>query len=337
MHSWTSYHIFYGHDRRLLARRLLDDLLGALWREGSITRCFFINYSLGGPHVRLRLCSRLEPDRLDEVVRDRCAKFFAEHPSTRSQSTQEILEGNRELALSDPQAEASAHYANDSVHRVEFVPETDRYGGSDLIDLSLALFQISSLYALDALESLGTVSKTRSLPAAIPVLLLHLLGFSRSLSGARDLLQGMLSYWGQAEGVLIARGDQVFESQPEGFVALVAKTLVGLEQEADETPHALLVEGSARLSLELDGLEPTARSNVLVSHLHMTGNRLGLSAAEECYLGRILWRALRQYEAQELLAEPKTRDRLSRLERARPLERLAAQAGDARWGTHSAV
>jgi hypothetical protein len=51
-----------------------------------------------------------------------------------------------------------------------------------------------------------------------------------------------------------------------------------------------------------------AHSNIGISHLHMTANRLGLKNPEEVYLGRMLWRA-----ARELLLEPCRRAGLDEL------------------------
>ncbi len=55
--EWRSYHLFYHGDRDLVLR--LWPTLAPLILSRIVDSFFFLRYSLGGPHIRIRL--RLEP------------------------------------------------------------------------------------------------------------------------------------------------------------------------------------------------------------------------------------------------------------------------------------
>ena len=58
--SWLSYHVYSEGDLEAFATGTLAPALDRLEREGHLKRFFFIRYSDGGPHLRLRLSPRRE-------------------------------------------------------------------------------------------------------------------------------------------------------------------------------------------------------------------------------------------------------------------------------------
>ena len=53
--DWLSFHAHYHGDRDLPLRHAVASLVRRLRDDGLLESFFFMRYSLGGPHIRLRL------------------------------------------------------------------------------------------------------------------------------------------------------------------------------------------------------------------------------------------------------------------------------------------
>ena len=100
---WFSLHIAYhqGHMDRLLVEHVLPSVKSLL-QAGWIESFFFVRYSFGGPHLRLRLLP--SPGRKEETrstVAREAADFLRRHPSPESFPKEEILNRNRALRQHD--------------------------------------------------------------------------------------------------------------------------------------------------------------------------------------------------------------------------------------------
>jgi hypothetical protein len=293
--QWLAFHVFYHGPLEQVLLRLVYPAVHELWLRDRARRFFFLRYALGGPHIRLRL--RVAPAGRQEVQRvlnRRAASFFAHFPAARELSEPGIREQNRRILAADPDG-VDAVYPNHSVIEFPFHPEVERYGGAELIGYSLAFCVTASAHALRFLERLAGENKSRLLSGALRMLLRQALGFA---ADGEELMR-LLSYAAVREegacGRLIARADQEFARQPESYLRLAAEEIALLaEPEAlRRPPESLLTEAARRLRGHICGASDPARWRIMGSHLHLSANRIGLSAPEEVYLGRLLGRAVR--------------------------------------------
>jgi Lantibiotic biosynthesis dehydratase C-term len=275
---WSCVYFHYHGDQELLLSHLLVPIIHEQVRRNSIDRFFFVRYRLGGPHLRLRLRRQGAVDA-QEVLRqmgERAGDFFAEQPSRRSWAAEEIRRRNRAILASDPSEDDDAVYPDNSWRAVPFRPEVERYGGDALLPLSLDLFTVSSVAALDTLALVRGAARSRQYAVFFGLLAGLAQGIARDFDELSDLLARQ-SPPREALAEVVKKADRVFAAQRETLCRVFAAG-------GDD----LLTRSARRLRTELDGLEPRARRRVCSSHIHMTANRLGLGHSEELYLGRLL-------------------------------------------------
>jgi hypothetical protein len=303
IHRWQAFHLYYHEDRELLTREVVDPLVTSLGEAGWVDRFFFLYFSLGGPHVRLRL--RVLPGYEAAVEKAVCAaarELFDRRPSTRSVPQEKILRVSQQIVANDPSETDDTVYPDNFVQVTGFQPETERYGGSTRLSASLDFFTASSLEALRFHRAGAERPRARRLTAALRTLLGQCWGHSESADRLVDLASYAQREWGPWMDPILNRGDKVFEGHEDQFVALASSGLEGLERGADATApggEGWLAEATRRFGLSLGVVDRALADGIQGSHVHMTGNRLGLANAEEVYLSRLLTRALEGVEERD--------------------------------------
>ncbi len=237
----------------------------------------------------MRLRCRLAPGAgAGEVLRAielQARDFFARHPSRQPWTDEQVQRRNRGILANDPAEHDDAIYPDESFRAAPFRPETERYGGEELLAASLELFTLSSLAALDSLERCFAAPRGLQLNAFLRHLARQAWGTAAAGEELLDLLAGLTQPAYAAFPRVVERADHTFAERPEVFVRLLA---TGCEAGEDVTG---LADGTAWLRRRLAPAGEPVRRRILASHLHMSANRLGLSNAEEAYLYRLLQRA----------------------------------------------
>jgi Lantibiotic biosynthesis dehydratase C-term len=286
---WRAFHLVYYGDRELLLREVVAPVLREGWQDGRIGRSFWIRYHLGGPHIRLRLQVAADPDDgLGQRLRERAAFFFEAVPSVVTESPEEVRLRNQTLQANDPQA-GDVLYENHQVYEEEFLMEVERYGGPELLPYSLDFFGLSSLWALQELETHPDATFNRRVPALLRLFLRMALGFARGREQLVDLLSQPLIAWGEAAPVIVQRADEQVVSQGPALARLVQAEITRASDPRDWTLPTL---AGRVLAQEVAKALPPVRRLVFTSQLHMAANRAGLSNAEEVYLARMLVRTV---------------------------------------------
>lgn len=286
---WRAFHLVYYGDRERLLREVVAPVLREGWQEGRIGRSFWIRYHLGGPHIRLRLQVAADPDDgLGRSLRKRAASFFQAVPSVVTESPEEVRLRNQTLQANDPLA-GDVLYENHQVYEEEFLMEVERYGGTELLPHSLDFFGLSSLWALQELETHPEATFNRRVPALLRLFLRMALGFARNREQLVDLLSQPLISWGEAAPIIVQRADDQVLSQGPALARLVQAEIARADDPQDWTLPTL---AGRALAKEVAKALPAVRRSIFTSHLHMAANRAGLSNAEEVYLGRMLVRTV---------------------------------------------
>jgi thiopeptide-type bacteriocin biosynthesis protein len=297
---WTARHFFYHGNLDSAIRHFVRPALAELLGRQLADSFFFIRYTLGGPHIRLRL--RLAPGvaspaaAIDRVVETAAARFLQSWPCETTLDADQIRRESRAILDAVPE-EGELYYEPGSLVPFPFEPEVDRYGGPQLVEHSLDFFTVSSAQALDALGDPGWESPGRRGALAFRLLVRQAGGFART---EKELLSHLGSRQPVAEELgdaIWSKADRAFESQRTTYRALLAHELrsVMAAETASEEPEwpgpRFLFEASRRLSAAALAADPGSRWQIGHSQLHMTANRLGYFPLQEMHLQRILWRA----------------------------------------------
>lgn len=320
---WAAHHIYTQGDRDLLLLDSLAPLVRRLLQAGTIDHFFFVRYSLGGPHIRLRWRLVGDPQDARDALEQACARFFRQHPPRPYTDLKAIHQINQSLIDSDPQArETDDEVVPPGTCRgMPTLFEVERYGGPAALAHSLDAFAVSSVCVLDLLNRCRDLAASRRRPLYLAALADLALGLATGPEDACALLNYGSFLMGPGFGACEEQADTVFERQSSSLLALLESRLrLASGPATDRTPCLFLL--GRRLAVTLAEGSASKRWRIAVSHLHMTANRLGMLNSEEVYLCRLLSRS-----GQELLRQPAA---CGDLWPTPPLPAAAALAGLAR-------
>ncbi|QFG69445.1 thiopeptide-type bacteriocin biosynthesis protein [Ornithinimicrobium pratense] len=284
--GWTTLHA-YVHDAAV-ADRLITEVVGpvgrAMERSGEISSQFFLRYWDGGPHVRWRLRDA------DDTVVARAAGAL-----------EEFLHGHAPASPVDPAVflagmgqppEGSDWFGHGTVNRVDYEPETDRYGGPAALTLAEELFAVSSRLAESVVK--GTVAGPQRVALALDLAHALLAGADVDGPEAARFLRGFVLGWptlAEAPNVDLDAARHAAERDLLTAPAAHAARREVVRRRVQEGTGAVGLWGAAVAryvrglqALDSSGELTTPIPWVLGSQLHMMHNRLGLTISDECHL-----------------------------------------------------
>ncbi|WP_026928614.1 thiopeptide-type bacteriocin biosynthesis protein [Glycomyces tenuis] len=286
---WRALHV-YCHRGKAATDRLIVEAVAPTARrlrgEGAITAWFYIRYWEGGPHLRIRLAGNDEA-RLDRAVEEMRRAVALPFPDPAPEL--DPAEFYRQFSIPAEEARELAWHPDGHLAEVAYEPETERYGGPDSMGPAEDLFGLSS--ELTAAVVARTASEQARTGAALDLLL----GFVSAMYGtANESVRWLREYatmWRYVDQVVartFARTRAAAESTVVATGAELLRRKAALESAA---PAAYRRWWSAvgRTAAELRELGRAGKLTgdadaIMVSHLHMTYNRLGMTASDEVYL-----------------------------------------------------
>lgn len=302
--QWVSCHLYYHEDLNRVLTGFVQPVVLALLEAARIDAFFFVRYSLGGPHLRLRL--RPLPGCKDEVLaaaQSFARGFLDRDPSTKSLD-EEVVRGMTESILAfDPNETDNTIYPDNSLVIRPFHPEVQRYGGPQRLQVSLDFFVLSSVTVIEFLAQHSDAPRSAQLEYALRLLLHQAIGFAADGTELLNLLRyGMDSWHGGVPPRVLEKADRVLGLQREAFLQLFRSSLEKVcslleNGEIASTAVDFLVLGAARLSAAISSADRPTRARIGGSQLHMTATRLGIGNAEEVYISRLLTSTLHELSA----------------------------------------
>lgn len=297
--TWHSWHLHAGSFvpqelESIVTRVVAPTIAGVVRTDGPgvpVRPWFFMRYWQNGPHVRFRIADLT--DEQIELVTDALAGRMAALPAGDSVLNQDdylAAIGGVAAAGEGVGALETGTLRSPGVYRAVYEPEVERYGGAELLPLSEDLFRVSSVVTLRACGIRAAGSRTfgdgvESMAAAMsawpgdPVEL---------LTAVRDSWTAFLeqAFPGTAETV-----DSVSSVKAEklrGATDVVRSLIAGATNRW--TPWTAQLGDATQLWLAELGERRTR--GVFTSHLHMTQNRLGVSAGREAHISATLLKLL---------------------------------------------
>lgn len=291
--SWRSYHLYYHRDRQRALRRMVLPLFAELWLERRIDGFFFLRYSLGGPHLRLRL--RVVPGEgraVDRRVRGRADELLREAPAAERPAAE--IERSHRRALADSAWPGEDHVRpNNTFEDSPYVPELERYGGEHRIEAAHDLFTASSALALHRIVELGEAPAARRFGEALRCLWLQAVGLASSSEMLARLLDPAEAASSAPPPLLVRRAEQAWERRGEALAAMTAAAVeeVLVEEASGEAdPARALLHDASRRFAAGNRRQATHGGDVRAAHgqLHTTANRLAVRTADEVVARQLL-------------------------------------------------
>lgn len=304
-----AFHFFYHAGPLDLLRHFVGPALPELLARRLFDRFFYISYSLGGPHLRIRF--RLDEGDGSELARrlgERAERLCAERPSAADLDVEAIRRHSAAILATAPEP-GELVYPDNSFLPFPFEPEVARYGGPGLLAHSLDFFCLSSAVTLEAATEKPERTRAQRWALAMRILLGQAWAFAEDGAELHALLGYRLPVGDAAVDAVFGKADAAFERNREHYLALLQWEIA-----AQEVPppagglagwplRALLAEGarglSWRTSARAGAASTQTRWDIATSQLHMTANRLGHPPLEELYLLRILRRAAEEIAGTE--------------------------------------
>ncbi|MGE7984986.1 thiopeptide-type bacteriocin biosynthesis protein [Lysinibacillus fusiformis] len=265
---WVSKHLFI-HDYVLIEEFLKECLLPYLDREK--VRYFFIRYWDGGPHIRLRYQTAQEVAKKIEKDLEHLLESF--HLKHSSHSFQAI--SYDEAIIQTEGIVPTAPYPNFSIQAIEYVPELNRYGGEAAMSLSEELFVHSSKFAGQIIQKLN---RTQRYVLAIDLMynctkIAQELGY---IEKHETMFHAYREIWTQFSQ----------NKTPEQIYKVINNRIDQLKngELAIEfyQPYLKVFKSMlAQIKLCQTTMEPKYAFYIVISHLHMLNNRLGISPEYE--------------------------------------------------------
>jgi thiopeptide-type bacteriocin biosynthesis protein len=296
MTEWLSAHLpFKGGVYTAICDEIIRDVVSPLvfvYRSNEMASCaFFVRYSEGGPHVRLRLQPAEDRWRqyLVDAVKEKWASYRACQPA-------------RSVKGSD-------------VAWVDYNPEVDRYGGSAAIAVAEKLFEASSRLALATVTLDVSSDRASRLGRSTLATLTAIHTFMSDRQAATQFAKGYaLSYLtaqlpkADERDALIRSFDMTLESEQVPMREYLEYAWQQLSLGHSLTPpldryrdallqycasvQLMVVAGLVAVRGESLRTWDAAVRYLAPSMIHMTNNRLGVSIAEESYVTTGIHRAL---------------------------------------------
>ncbi|RLL42886.1 lantibiotic biosynthesis protein [Oceanobacillus piezotolerans] len=272
---WISKHIFI-HDYPLIDDYLKHVLLPLADRELA-DGYFFIRYWDGGPHVRLRYKGSGDSDRFTHLLQSTLEEFKREH---RDWPFQKMKEDQR---VKRTEGEGSGiAYPNFSIQSIDYHPEIYRYGGENVMGISEDIFMASSKFASVIIQQLP-----RNKRYVIAYDMMYECGkLAEEMQWIKDRRSFFYDYhmiWKE------------FKDQPN-FSSLshsLKSRTRHLESKKTLKPYQSYINLLKEKMLDIYGLQSIYKEHevyyILISHMHMLNNRLGVSPDREYIFSSILY------------------------------------------------
>jgi len=282
--EWLFVKIFHGPSQQRAEHLLLHfvrPFTAECLARDLIAGYFYILYSEGGAHVRLRLRGR--SDILNGAVRPMLERMLPP-----------FFEALERIPLQHTSTAPERPFP--SYEYATYEPEYAKYGGRQSIAISEAHFQHSSEAALAviAAEHLGHLKRHQAALHLIEVLISE----ARHHISTRSIFYRQCrDYWLTATFVLPQERQewlQYFEQRARTAQAVVARQI---RQPPGDTLNRILTQFRESIVQTYQALDTQAERGhletpialIIQNYIHMLCNRLGITILEEAYLCHLLY------------------------------------------------
>ncbi|QAS52233.1 thiopeptide-type bacteriocin biosynthesis protein [Halobacillus litoralis] len=271
---WVSRHIFI-HDYQLIDEFLAHHLLPFMDNEWP-GEYFFIRYWDGGPHIRLRYKWEESRKGIDEELFEMLSEFCAEYEDWHFAP----IDHDERVSKTEGGG-AGIFYPNFSIQDIDYHPELVRYGGNTAMGASEDIFVASTQLASTVIQKIS-----RNKRYAISFDLMYECGKLARKLGIIDSVEDFFKDYN-----LVWKH---FSDQPEypGLTDYLKQRTEKREMngvvEAYKPYLSFLGEKMRMIIYHQESYDKQNVYYILISHIHMFNNRLGVSPEREYYFSKVL-------------------------------------------------
>ncbi len=275
--GWISLHIYFKGDINVFLRQILFPLAKLLKKEKILDQYFFIRYFEGGQHIRFRV-STSEPVKVKAYL----IAFFNK--------------------LTNPGIPGIGLV---STFFIDYVPETERYGGAIGIEACEAFFcDTSELISEKIIES-KNFDTGQAISTAIAMNLFFLYALAFSNEQAIDFFNLLMNSWmesseeflsqyygGNTDVKAIHFYEKSYDTQKDVIDEIVKEITCAMSDHSKASWLNKYKEKVLKLKNRINMINEESKLGIIASLLHMSNNRLGLNNMDESFLYYILIRSL---------------------------------------------
>ncbi|WP_142415619.1 lantibiotic dehydratase C-terminal domain-containing protein [Hathewaya massiliensis] len=273
---WKSKHIFIG-DYKLIEVFLQNYLLKYI-ENNSPDEWFFIRYWQGGPHIRLRY--NIQDINQKAKFENGLIALLSEFKEEYSNYEFEEFKYDKRVIELEKVSKLEV-YDNFSIEDIEYKPEIARYGGIEAMKYSEKLFNESSKLASYIIQNVEWRKRY--------IVALDLMYYSCDIVKRLGLINSEIEFFQSYNSVW-----KQFESvEPmDVYVQALSNRLKDLKNRKEPFESYLTYLDKLELILRDIVKEQNTFSKdtvyyIMISHIHMLNNRLGLSPQNEHLLSQV--------------------------------------------------
>lgn len=275
--KYVSIHLFY-KNLNFLLRNVVFPFV-ELGKQGNLFQSyFFIRYSKGGTHIRLRLLTN-EEEKLKIFAKHYFDQFFIEYLSTRIDQKDNF-------------------HSNNFIQFIDYKPEIERYGGTELIKVAEQYFYISSETVRQLMTYFDDWNDKMAVGIGlqIQIMFAHAIGFSKL--EAQYFFESYYQNWLFVFDETTRKND-IFQSQfkisnHQTTIEFAKSLWLDLEENTGfENPFLKNWYSATQTLTKQFNQKNNQNHSIYESLLHMTNNRLGISNYDEVLLAFVLKNSLK--------------------------------------------
>lgn len=266
--NWESVYIYYSGEGDVILKNLVKPYVDQLRKYVNCPLpFFFVRYFENGYHIRLRLwldshANEIAHQLLEEIVRHyNCGKDGSVFTSY-----------------------------------IPYVPETDRYGNADTLQLAEQQFGESSKTILDWLSSCEAVSLPDRYLQALKLHIAFFKGTGLSIDHALMICDQFIQGWLPrlfVKDIPISLQSEMFlkhfESEYRKYEPVLMQVIPAYwdalsKPDGSGLDNYLLTHKTIFSAYKHAGIEKQKINEILGSFMHMTNNRLGISNRDEAFI-----------------------------------------------------
>ncbi|MET9783453.1 lantibiotic dehydratase C-terminal domain-containing protein [Nocardiopsis alba] len=295
--EWFAVHVYLPYS--LQTAFLCEDVAPLVGDLGARGRFFFLRYWKGGPHLRLRFDGRHTQVGPEEVVER--LESLVPHGDQEARGQYDLQAASQAGLARMENEEVMAARPFGAVERFDYLPEYDKYGGPQGIEIAETVFCDTSGAVLDLLAATRR-STTMPVGEAVRAMAMSLRGVGLSAEESVPLLRGYEQRWSAFLPESSDAGwNSMYDKARDGLVNMCRKIWGPTEGDAFSDAYAtatararaLFGEGPDQRLTDIR-MPGTSYMECVAQYLHTTNNRLGLVPAGEALAAHLMHCALRE-------------------------------------------
>lgn len=272
--KWHSIHIFI-HDFQSHDLFIKKFLFPFIQQSSEIKHHFFIRYWQGGPHIRFRFQVENEQEIYTQI--QQLLVSFASSYQPKFVLTPDIFYENHKFDGRQPDAEELYWREDLSVHFIPYIPEVERYGDFEQLNINEQLFEYSSLISEELIQQLPENHLLLKLLISCRLFfIVEEFLITKKYDSIGNIYEEFWSFQ-KKEGINHEKICQLLDNLESIF-------------DSNQLLDPLITKYSAKINELINELsekvDPTFFRYMMMSQIHMFNNRMGLPPEFEHLLGK---------------------------------------------------